>query len=51
MNNLRDISMVEEFGDVVGYTQEELEADFAGWIGAAAEKMNAARDYDEDSRT
>ena len=44
MNNLRDISMVEEFGDVVGYTQEELEADFAGWIGAAAEKMNATRE-------
>ena len=44
MNNLRDISMVEGFGDVVGYTQEELEADFAGWIGAAAEKMNATRE-------
>ena len=44
MNNLRDISMVEEFGDIVGYTQEELEADFAGWIGAAAEKMNATRE-------
>ena len=44
MNNLRDISMVEEFGDIVGYTQEELEADFAGWIGAAAEKMNVTRE-------
>ena len=40
MNNLRDISMSEPFGDIVGYTQEELEADFADWIGAAAEKMN-----------
>ena len=39
MNNLRDISMVEEFGDVVGYTQEELEADFADWIDDAAGKM------------
>ena len=44
MNNLRDISMSESFGDIVGYTQEELEADFAGWIGAAAEKMNVTRE-------
>ena len=43
MNNLRDISMVEEFGDIVGYTQEELETDFAGWIDDAAEKMNVTR--------
>ena len=44
MNNLRDISMVEEFGDIVGYTQEELEADFTGWIDVAAEKMNVTRE-------
>nr|WP_314719103.1 AAA family ATPase [uncultured Fretibacterium sp.] len=44
MNNLRDISMSEPFGDIVGYTQEELEADFADWIGAAAEKMNVTRE-------
>ena len=44
MNNLRDISMSESFGDIAGYTQEELEADFAGWIGAAAEKMNLTRE-------
>ena len=31
-------------GVFVGYTQEELEADFAGWIGAAAEKMNVTRE-------
>ena len=44
MNNLDDISMDWQFGDIVGYTQEELEADFSGWIGAAAEKMNATRE-------
>ena len=44
MNNLRDISMSESFGDIAGYTQEELETDFAGWIGAAAEKMNLTRE-------
>ena len=43
MNNLRDISMVEEFGDVVGYTQEELERDFADWIDDAASKMGLSR--------
>ena len=43
MNNLRDISMVEEFGDVVGYTQEELERDFVGWIDDAAGKMRLSR--------
>ena len=36
--------MVEEFGDIVGYTQEELEADFTGWIDVAAEKMNVTRE-------
>ena len=44
MNNLDDISMDWQFGDIVGYTQEELEADFSGWIDAAAEKMNATRE-------
>ena len=29
MNNLDDISMDWQFGDIVGYTQEELEADFS----------------------
>ena len=43
MNNLMDISMTERFGDVVGYTQEELERDFAGWIDDAAGKMRLSR--------
>ena len=44
MNNLRDISMSEQYGDIVGYTQPELEANFAGWIDAAAEKMKLSRE-------
>ena len=43
MNNLMDISMTERFGDVVGYTQEELERDFADWIDDAARKMRLSR--------
>ena len=43
MNNLMDISMTERFGDVVGYTQEELERDFAEWIDDAAGKMGLSR--------
>ena len=44
MNNLRDISMSGQYGDIVGYTQEELERDFAGWLDCAAEKMKLARE-------
>ena len=29
--------------DIVGYTQEELERDFVGWIDRAAEAMGTAR--------
>ena len=43
MNNLNDISMDRQYGDVVGYTQEELERDFAGWIDRAAEAMETTR--------
>ena len=43
MNNLNDISMDELFGDIVGYTQAELEDNFSGWIDAAAEKMKRPR--------
>ena len=32
MNNLNDISMQEGFGDIVGYTQGELNKNFATWI-------------------
>ena len=43
MNNLNDISMDRQYGDVVGYTQAELERDFSGWIDRAAEAMGTAR--------
>ena len=43
MNNLNDISMDRRYGDIVGYTQEELERDFVGWIDRAAETMGTAR--------
>ena len=32
MNNLNDISMQEGFGDIVGYTQDELNNNFKTWI-------------------
>ena len=43
MNNLRDISLSERYGDIVGYTQAELEDNFSDWIDAAAEKMKRSR--------
>lgn len=44
MNNLEDISMDKRFGDLAGYTQNELEHYFADWLNAIAEKMNISRD-------
>ena len=44
MNNLNDISMDESFGDIVGYTQKELEENFSGWIDAAAERMKLSHE-------
>lgn len=44
MNNLFDISMTEQYGDIVGYTQEELEYYFQDWIKATAEKKKISRD-------
>ena len=44
MNNLEDISMDEQFGDIVGYTQEELEAYFSEWIEHASGRMSITPD-------
>ena len=44
MNNLNDISMDERHGDIVGYTQPELEACFGGWIDEAAGRMDLTRE-------
>ena len=44
MNNLMDISMDWRYGDIVGYTQEELEENFTGWIDSAADRMKIGHD-------
>ena len=43
MNNLLDISMNPDWGDLVGCTQAELEANFSDWIGATSAKMGLER--------
>ena len=43
MNNLRDISMSDDYGDIVGYAQQELEDRFSGWIDITSEKMGLSR--------
>ena len=44
MNNLNDISMDEAYGDIVGYTQLELEENFSDWIDATAKKSKLKRE-------
>lgn len=36
MNNLEDISMDKRYGDIAGYTQQELELFFDEWLKAIA---------------
>ena len=36
MNNLEDISMDKRFGDIAGYTQQELEHAFSDYLNATA---------------
>ena len=43
MNNLEDISMDRQYGDIVGYTQEEMEKYFTEWIDDAAGRMKLER--------
>ena len=40
LNNLKDISMSEQYSDIVGYTQEELEKYFVDWIEKIALKRS-----------
>ncbi|MBQ7528502.1 AAA family ATPase [bacterium] len=40
MNNLFDISLIESYSDIVGYTQGELEENFKEWIDLTASKIN-----------
>lgn len=44
MNNLEDISMDRRYGDIVGYTQQELEFFFEDRITDASEQMNISRE-------
>ena len=43
LNNLLDISLSGQYGDITGYTQEELESNFVEWIGLTASKMGISR--------
>ena len=40
LNNLNDISMDDKYGDIVGYTQQELEDNFSDWIEITAQKKS-----------
>ncbi len=44
MNNLVDISLDQEYGDITGYTQDELEFYFRDWIDSASHKMKISPD-------
>ena len=44
LNNLQDISMKEEYSDIVGYTQKELEDDFKDWIEKATQKLSLTKE-------
>ena len=43
LNNLDDISMSEEYGDIVGYTQQELEDNFSEWLEITAQKKSMSK--------
>ena len=44
MNNLVDISLDQEYGDITGYTQDELKFYFRDWIDSASQKMEISPD-------
>lgn len=44
MNNLMDISLDQEYGDITGYTQDELKFYFRDWIDSASQKMKISPD-------
>ena len=43
LNNLLDISLIDAYSDIAGYTQEELENNFGEWINFTAENMKIDR--------
>ncbi|MBR6900745.1 MAG: AAA family ATPase, partial [Synergistaceae bacterium] len=44
LNNLADISMLKRYGDIVGYTQEELDKNFAEYLETSSQLMNLTQD-------
>ena len=44
MNNLKDISMKDEYATMLGYTEDELVSNFSGYIDRAAEKLSLDRE-------
>jgi hypothetical protein len=47
LNNLEDLTMVEEHADMLGYTREELEENFGPHIAAMAEKLGISERRDD----
>ena len=43
LNNLNDISMDDKYGDILGYTQKELEENFSEWIEITAQKKSISK--------
>ena len=44
MNNLNDISLDPDYGTMLGYTQQELEENFAGYIGQGVKDTGMGRE-------
>ena len=44
LNNLNDITIDREYSQMMGYTQEELERYFEGYINKVSEELRATRD-------
>ena len=44
MNNLKDLSMSPAYGTMLGYTQKELEENFAGYIGQGTRDTGMGRE-------
>ena len=44
LNNLKDISMTEEYSDIVGYTQQELEDNFCDYFEKPMKKFSLTKE-------
>ena len=44
LNNLKDISLSDKYGDIVGYTQQELEDNFEDWLEKTSQEMSLSRE-------